>query len=680
MSLEKTSFTADQGRQQPSKVHKSIPIDPQRQTRLLDLLHGAVSDPIVCRLVRHDLKPITDEASHAAANYDALSYVWGHGEEPEKICVNGIDDYKITPNLAKALRNLRQPTGECRLWVDQICIDQQNKDEKTPQLRLLAKIYGQARNVLVWLGEPSPGVDLSFVRSEKEASLWALRKLKKQSQDVARAISTSNEYVSPWWTRSWVLEEYALAWKDPVALLGRERIAFDDLIGNMLPSLVFDMIPVLYFFGDGKSGDSASHLIMMTIMRELNFKRSFLSMAFLLRNTETENPQDKVFSIVTSLPEKQQNLICRDHDAPESTVFSKATIADIEASGTLAILGLVSRGPSTPRDYPSWAVDFTFRQKGESTKYRPPKFSAFQFQLKLGKGLVERNAKMLAAIASCVTSAIFRQDDSWRGWTTLQPGKTASWSVDDRCQRLNLAGLKFDTIGSVTQLDDPHSATSNAFHTISQTMLGSHTNKLMAFLDRKALSESERRVFDFIKYCSGAYGRLGATPATPSSTQKIAQKIAEGPISTGAVLALFKEWDRLIRPWNAKSLRESAPGAFKRLEKIENDNDSSLADFIGEILRSFRAMLFASMHLTECFKEAAFFITKAGFLGVGPPDIVNDDEVVLPFGSRYPMIVRRNGANAWHFMGLVYVRGIMDDELVDCCQRTMFEEKMYTLV
>ncbi|KAF2211321.1 hypothetical protein CERZMDRAFT_98632 [Cercospora zeae-maydis SCOH1-5] len=104
-----TSVTASRSQTSPSKYHQKTPIDPQRQTRLLVLLPGSSDEQFACSLVRHDF------SSHAAANYEALSYVWGRGGTPVKICVNNIGDYEITPNLAKALCNLRQPGTECRL-------------------------------------------------------------------------------------------------------------------------------------------------------------------------------------------------------------------------------------------------------------------------------------------------------------------------------------------------------------------------------------------------------------------------------------------------------------------------------------------------------------------------------------------------------------------------------------
>jgi hypothetical protein len=58
----------------------------------------------------------------------------------------------VTPNLAEALRGLRDSATPTRLWADAICIDQSNNEEKNQQVRRMGTIYTNARQVVVWLG------------------------------------------------------------------------------------------------------------------------------------------------------------------------------------------------------------------------------------------------------------------------------------------------------------------------------------------------------------------------------------------------------------------------------------------------------------------------------------------------------------------------------------------------
>ncbi|OCL04187.1 hypothetical protein AOQ84DRAFT_276132, partial [Glonium stellatum] len=87
--------------------------------------------------------------------YEALSYVWG-GDRTVPIYCND-REILATPNLVSALSSLRQKMPKyprfCRtLWVDAICIDQDNLVERGHQVQLVKDIYWHARRVLIWLG------------------------------------------------------------------------------------------------------------------------------------------------------------------------------------------------------------------------------------------------------------------------------------------------------------------------------------------------------------------------------------------------------------------------------------------------------------------------------------------------------------------------------------------------
>lgn len=84
--------------------------------------------------------------------YEALSYVWGSPEFTQEIRLNNKLFY-ITPNLETVLRHLRHSADERRLWVDAICIDQTNIDERNDQVGYMSEIYSHCSMDLFWLGE-----------------------------------------------------------------------------------------------------------------------------------------------------------------------------------------------------------------------------------------------------------------------------------------------------------------------------------------------------------------------------------------------------------------------------------------------------------------------------------------------------------------------------------------------
>jgi hypothetical protein len=84
--------------------------------------------------------------------YQAISYVWGEPVFPNRITLQR-SHQKITKSLADALYRLRDQERPVRLWADALCINQTNSDGRSRQVRLMAHIYSQAQQVLIWLGD-----------------------------------------------------------------------------------------------------------------------------------------------------------------------------------------------------------------------------------------------------------------------------------------------------------------------------------------------------------------------------------------------------------------------------------------------------------------------------------------------------------------------------------------------
>ena len=81
--------------------------------------------------------------------YDALSYTRGGTQKTSRVKVNG-EYLDVTENLHSALQHLRSENVDKTLWVDAICIDQNNERERGHQVQQMCKIYSQAEAVIVW--------------------------------------------------------------------------------------------------------------------------------------------------------------------------------------------------------------------------------------------------------------------------------------------------------------------------------------------------------------------------------------------------------------------------------------------------------------------------------------------------------------------------------------------------
>jgi len=108
--------------------------------------------------------------------YGCLSYCWGNPAvtasveinytEKSREAPNGLVTYRtnfnVTTNLEAALRVLRATLSRPVLWADAICIDQSDPDEKASQVPLMAEIYSQAVQTIIWLGEADATTKMVF--------------------------------------------------------------------------------------------------------------------------------------------------------------------------------------------------------------------------------------------------------------------------------------------------------------------------------------------------------------------------------------------------------------------------------------------------------------------------------------------------------------------------------------
>lgn len=134
--------------------------------RIITLLPGLWSDPIACSL-RETHLPVKEP-------YKALSYAWNNGYQVAdvRVQVNG-QPVSIGHNLYTALRRIRDIERPVDIWVDSLCINQDDDAERTHQVNLMREIYGNSSEVVIWLGEKDVSDDLgeSFWPSKTDRTL-----------------------------------------------------------------------------------------------------------------------------------------------------------------------------------------------------------------------------------------------------------------------------------------------------------------------------------------------------------------------------------------------------------------------------------------------------------------------------------------------------------------------------
>ena len=121
------------------------------EIRLLQL--HAFSGHGSSKILSADLKTIhlRDYAISTSIDFEALSYDWGT-ENADRILSLNNSSFFIRPNLDAALRELGKGNTERILWIDAICINQGDVEERNQQVRMISSIFRHAARVIIWIG------------------------------------------------------------------------------------------------------------------------------------------------------------------------------------------------------------------------------------------------------------------------------------------------------------------------------------------------------------------------------------------------------------------------------------------------------------------------------------------------------------------------------------------------
>lgn len=161
------------------------------KTRFLRIHRGTGNDQLKCTLFTSTL---------IGARYEALSYTWGTDPQTNPVSINGIVA-GVTINLLDAMLALRRPNKSRVMWIDAVCINQNDIQERGHQVQQMGDIYQCAARVVVWLGE----------ESNDSSRLFRLIRIHQYDKKAA-SVSRGMRWVNPsaaylfrrrYWTRVW---------------------------------------------------------------------------------------------------------------------------------------------------------------------------------------------------------------------------------------------------------------------------------------------------------------------------------------------------------------------------------------------------------------------------------------------------------------------------------------------
>jgi hypothetical protein len=386
-----------------------------RDFRLLQLHTASASDQSILSCSIHHVSLDDHEIS-----YKALSYAWGTPRFERKILING-KSKDITFGLEAVLRRLRSNSilcvndmCSCRmnrrchrmrydgfaqpvfLWIDALCINQWDKEEKSHQVSYMSHIYSRAQEVVIWLGEELKDTRPALRLIHGLADLYEFPAAKAPGfiSYVVREetfqddwIALGNFFSRPWWTRAWIVQEVVMARKG-IVLCGQWGADWDDIckaasffkvcstyMDEITEAMCLtepchrfsgfrtklgrlEVLKLLRFFIFAARGDP--------ILRSRIKSEILVSSLQMLKNHTASNPRDKIYA-ARGIQEELglDSLIKVDYDLSVCELYMQVAKQLCQSSKTLDFLGMVERDRllHQKEDFglPSWTPDWRIR-------------------------------------------------------------------------------------------------------------------------------------------------------------------------------------------------------------------------------------------------------------------------------------------------------------------------------
>lgn len=337
----------------------------------------------------HYKKPVTIaidvvEFKTAIPAYEALSYVWGTEKDRLQVavdCGNGVRrNLSVTRNLHGALRSLRQPDSPRFMWIDAICINQEDDVEKGPQVGMMDKIYKRATRVVAWLGPEADESDTAMsvigslgsqVAVDFDSGNWEPTPVSNSVDpglaDLAKPFHFSEyEFRSlaallcrPWFTRLWIRQEIFLANAQAIVCCGKSQIPWSAFRNSLL---LFRGKPRnIESWGPEQSTFRSSIRRMVGIIYQLRQIR-LDDLRLYFNSADCKDRRDRVFAVKGMLEDGSSEAlgVTPDYTKSYEDVYTDAVERSIAHFDSLDIMGQCELdNAETGSRLPSWVPDWS---------------------------------------------------------------------------------------------------------------------------------------------------------------------------------------------------------------------------------------------------------------------------------------------------------------------------------
>ena len=585
------------------------PLPNSDSIRLLELQPGDKTDPISCRLF---LTRLQDEPQ-----YEAITYVWGDPNTRVSILVND-KTLGVTPSLQDALLQVRSPILPRILWADAICINQEDMKERGHQVGMMARIYENARSVLICLNDINDSLAeklelvIEEISKKVDHNLAQYRlyehtprmKIDKIHDLAHLPLSSFDDLMrNPWFSRLWVLQEIGLANKGFI-VCGERYIDWESVMKTIMwktrvprasPGDGSDVRYTAWRSWYSFKPESRARFIIVSAYQ------SFLELLRETRKHRALDPRDHLYAQLShpaSIRDRVQSFLEPDYEKTPEHVYREFTIGWINEHQSVDIVAysghaLTGDGAlDLPSWVPRWDDDFT----------NPNPLYIFNYV-----------NKSVAINASNGSKCHIRQPTP----TQLQVKGFILSTASEKSNRLS-RGVFFRTRDS------------------EPSML------LEPFLEE--VIEQTGRTKDLLRACYlamiGGIDRRGGSRATFSDFASFILPVA-----------------RSLESLDAEALREIEKAAEKQPDPSEFISSSKIP-----------------------INQRNLFLTDSNRLGLGPYTMDKGDLCCIVFGASTPWILRPVSGDEYIFVGDTYLEGVMHSEAMKMLEEGKYSERWFTLV
>jgi hypothetical protein len=261
------------------KIYKHQRLDTSTDEIRLLKLSRETNGPVHCEVKVFPLE--------CAPEYIALSYRWGPPSPLHDLYIEG-KTLKIRDILNSCLLELREDL-EAYLWIDQICIAQEDTLERNHQVSMMSRIYSNSKSVIIWMGDiplAAPGEHDSYNDSDL---------------DLASAgVLLDNTY----FTRLWIVQEVLLANSIDIRINGHRCVTW-----GRLQSLSESLADSAYM----SDRETPLRLLVFTHREQevvdMREQMSLRGYVWCYSRGKCENPRDKVYGLLGMVREEDRVVV-----------------------------------------------------------------------------------------------------------------------------------------------------------------------------------------------------------------------------------------------------------------------------------------------------------------------------------------------------------------------------------